>query len=74
MTISSDKHTHIKIQNNWLRSEYCFDHVYNSFLQYLAERRQSVTESVQGILRTYFTEDYEERKKIHEEELVEFTR
>ncbi|VDI39404.1 Hypothetical predicted protein [Mytilus galloprovincialis] len=58
----------------------CLDHqsscplCKSSLAEYLAERRQSVTESVQGILRTYFTEDYEERKKIHEEELVEFTR
>ncbi|XP_071126094.1 LON peptidase N-terminal domain and RING finger protein 1-like isoform X2 [Mytilus edulis] len=58
----------------------CLDHqsscplCKSSLAEYLAERRQSVTESVQGILRTYFTDDYEERKKIHEEELVEFTR
>ena len=40
----------------------------------MAERRQAATESIQGIIRTYFKQDYEERKRIHEEELVEFAR
>jgi hypothetical protein len=42
--------------------------------QYLAERRQTATQSIQGIIQTYFKQDYEERKKIHDEELVEFAR
>ncbi|KAK3597512.1 hypothetical protein CHS0354_041930 [Potamilus streckersoni] len=43
----------------------------SSLVEYLAERRQTVTQSVEGILKTYFPEAYAERRKIHEEEMVE---
>ncbi|XP_071086910.1 LON peptidase N-terminal domain and RING finger protein 1-like [Haliotis cracherodii] len=60
--------------------ERCLDHTTNcplcksSLVEYLAERRQAVTESVQAILETYFAQEYEERKKTHEEEMLELTR
>lgn len=43
-------------------------------LQYLAERRQAVTEAVEMILQTYFQDAYLDRKKVHEEELCELSR
>ncbi|CAG5117190.1 unnamed protein product [Candidula unifasciata] len=42
--------------------------------EYLAERRQAVTDAVQCIIQTYFREAYRERCKIHEEEMTELTR
>ncbi|KAL3879023.1 hypothetical protein ACJMK2_031340 [Sinanodonta woodiana] len=55
----------------------CLDHCADcplcksSLVQYLAERRQTVTQSVEGILENYFPEAYSERRKNHEDEMVE---
>ncbi|KAL4230189.1 LON peptidase N-terminal domain and RING finger protein 3 [Mactra antiquata] len=43
----------------------------SSLAEYLAERRQAVTTSVENILSTYFTSDVAQRKLQHEEELAE---
>ena len=43
-------------------------------VQYLAERRQVTTEGIEVIIQTYFPEDFEERKKIYEEELSDLAR
>ncbi|XP_013421842.1 LON peptidase N-terminal domain and RING finger protein 3 [Lingula anatina] len=58
----------------------CLDHnnscplCKTSLVEYLAERRCSTTESILNILKVYFPEDFEERKRIHEEELEELIR
>ena len=43
-------------------------------LQYLAERRSTVTESLQAIIMTYFRKEYQERQQVHEEELSELAK
>ncbi|KAH9513489.1 LON peptidase N-terminal domain and RING finger protein 3 [Bulinus truncatus] len=58
----------------------CLDHTVTcpmckgNLADYLAERRQAVTEALQCILQTYFPEEYLERCRINEEEMVELTR
>ncbi|XP_061189367.1 LON peptidase N-terminal domain and RING finger protein 1-like [Saccostrea echinata] len=58
----------------------CLDHQSNcplckgSLVEYLAERRQTRDESLENILKTYFPEEHEARKKIHEDELVELAK
>lgn len=42
--------------------------------EYLAERRQTVTESVQAILQTYFCAEFMERQRVHEEEMSELAK
>lgn len=43
-------------------------------LQYLAERRQTRDESLENIIKTYFPEEYEGRKKLHEDEMAELAK
>lgn len=58
----------------------CLDHQSNcplckgSLVEYLAERRQTRDESLENILKTYFPQEHEARKKIHEDELVELAK
>lgn len=42
--------------------------------QYLAERRQARDESLENIIKTYFQQEYEARKKLHEDEIAELAR
>nr|KAG5687268.1 hypothetical protein BaRGS_010255 [Batillaria attramentaria] len=42
--------------------------------EYLAERRQTVTDSLQAIIQTYFSGEFSERQKIHEEEMNELAK
>ncbi|XP_033744047.1 LON peptidase N-terminal domain and RING finger protein 3-like [Pecten maximus] len=58
----------------------CLDHhtqcplCKSSLVEYLAERRQTITENIAGIVETYFGEELEIRKKIHEDEMEELSR
>ncbi|XP_060064809.1 LON peptidase N-terminal domain and RING finger protein 3-like [Ylistrum balloti] len=58
----------------------CLDHqtqcplCKSSLAEYLAERRQTITENIAGIVETYFGEELEIRRKIHEDEMEELSR
>ncbi|XP_069131502.1 LON peptidase N-terminal domain and RING finger protein 3-like [Argopecten irradians] len=58
----------------------CLDHqtlcplCKSSLVEYLAERRQTITENIAGIVETYFGEELALRKKIHEDEMEELSR
>ena len=56
---------------------YCSEKILSSccfMFQYLAERRSTVTDSLQTIILTYFQKEYQERLQIHEEELNELAK
>ncbi|KAK3100163.1 hypothetical protein FSP39_015593 [Pinctada imbricata] len=58
----------------------CLDHASlcplckSSLVEYLAERRQAKTDCIEMIIKTYFPQEYEERKKLHEEEMTELAK
>ncbi|XP_059144291.1 LON peptidase N-terminal domain and RING finger protein 3-like [Physella acuta] len=58
----------------------CLDHTVTcplckgNLAEYLAERRQSVTDSIQCIIETYFKAEYAERCRINDEEMIELTK
>ena len=53
----------------------CIISLFNlSVVQYLAERRQAVTETVVDIIKTFFPTESAEREKIHEEEILEIAK
>ncbi|KAK6173031.1 hypothetical protein SNE40_016570 [Patella caerulea] len=60
--------------------ERCLDHqtccplCKSSLVEYLAERRQSVTESIQSVIETYFYEHFVQRKTQHDEEVAELAK
>jgi len=55
----------------------CLDHTSTcpmckgNLSEYLAERRQAVTESIQCIIETYFKDDFKDRSKVNDDEMVE---
>ncbi|CAL1540144.1 unnamed protein product [Lymnaea stagnalis] len=58
----------------------CLDHTVTcpmckgNLAEYLAERRQAVTDAIQCIMETYFKQEYIERCKINDEEMIELAR
>ncbi|OWF53763.1 LON peptidase N-terminal domain and RING finger protein 3-like [Mizuhopecten yessoensis] len=58
----------------------CLDHqsqcplCKSSLVEYLAERRQTITENIAGIVETYFRQELEQRRKTHEDEMEELSR
>ncbi|XP_076467743.1 LON peptidase N-terminal domain and RING finger protein 3-like [Babylonia areolata] len=58
----------------------CLDHqtscpmCKSSLTEYLAQRRSTVTESLQTILMTYFPRQYRERQQVHEDEVSELAK
>ncbi|KAI8798730.1 LON peptidase N-terminal domain and RING finger protein 3 [Biomphalaria glabrata] len=58
----------------------CLDHTVTcpmckgNLAEYLAERRQAVNIAIEGILETYFKEEYLERCRMNDEEMVELIR
>ncbi|ELU08221.1 hypothetical protein CAPTEDRAFT_197542 [Capitella teleta] len=58
----------------------CLDHTTvcplckTSLSEYLAERRQAVTEAIVEIIQAYFPQDFAERQQQHEQDLAELSR
>ncbi|XP_005112882.1 LON peptidase N-terminal domain and RING finger protein 3 [Aplysia californica] len=58
----------------------CLDHTVTcpmckgNLSEYLAERRQAVTDSIQCIIDTYFKKEHVERSKVNDEEMVELAK
>lgn len=71
---SQCKFYHFVINSNGIKLQHTFQNNFCLLKQFLAERRQALTEAVEQLLELFFSAELKQRRLQHEEEMAELSR